>query len=111
MKPGSSLLGGAANITRQGKEHDYPPSYPHDVVRRGSSTSTVTFARDHDMHDEPSTCSDEDGNSSRPTSNGYVYVDALACLHVVMGTALSDTSIYYTMFAGLSWVERMKYTR
>jgi hypothetical protein len=98
-------------MTRLGKEYDSPTSYPHDVVRRGSSTSTVTFARDHEMHDEPSTYSDEDGNSSRPTSNGYVYVDALARLHVVMGTALSDTSIYYTMFAGLSCVERVKYTR
>ena len=78
VKPGSSLLGGAMSGMRQGKEHDSAAQYPHDPFRRGSSISTVTLSRDHEMHDEPSTYSDEDGNSSRPTSNGYVYIDTLA---------------------------------
>lgn len=80
VKPGSSLLGSAGAAAnnmkspRQGKEQDYAaPQYPHDFARRGSSISTVTHARDHEMLDEPSPYSDEDGNSSRPTSNGYVY--------------------------------------
>jgi hypothetical protein len=74
VKPGSSLLGHAAKgmSGRLGKEHDFAAQYPHELVRRGSSISTVTQSCDHEMHDEPSTYSDEDASSSRPTSNGYV---------------------------------------
>lgn len=74
VKPGSSLLGGAVRNTRPSKEHDNTIArYPFDDARRGSSISTITAGRDQDMPDDSHSQSDEDGNSSRPTSN-YRYV-------------------------------------
>lgn len=75
VRPGSSLLGAAMSGMRHAKELDGAAQYPHESFRRGSSLSTVTPNREHEMHDEPSSYSDEDGNSSRPTSNGYVYTN------------------------------------
>ncbi|CAK4033364.1 hypothetical protein DOTSEDRAFT_75929 [Lecanosticta acicola] len=74
VKPGSSLLGGGAGPTksaRQEKEHEHPLYYNADHVRRGSSVSTLTITRDHDMGEGSLTSSDEDGGLSRPPSNNY----------------------------------------
>ena len=80
VKPGSSLLGGAAKSSRQGKEQDFGAQYPLEGTRRGSSISTITLGRDSEMHDGTLSHVDEDTNSSRPTSNGYV--DAFSCFLV-----------------------------
>ena len=74
VRPGSSLLGGASRAYRPfDKERDSYTQYPGSDVRRGSSISTVTLGRDHNMADAHS---DEDGALSRTTSN-YRYVARL----------------------------------
>ncbi|KAF7189391.1 hypothetical protein HII31_09236 [Pseudocercospora fuligena] len=79
VKPGSSLLGGAvmkglsSRYEREKEQDQYPPYCYNggvDSLRRGSSVSTVTVTRDHDMAEAGSlTPSDEDGSLSRPPSN------------------------------------------
>lgn len=71
VKPGSSLLGRAANSSRGSKEHENTAPRPRDEGRRGSSISTITLGRDYDMLD------DLDEGSSRPASN-YGYVNLFA---------------------------------
>lgn len=68
VKPGSSLLGGAAKGFRQSKEND---SNTHRIQdsRRGSSISTITLDRDHEMAVDTFVHSDEDRSLSRPPSN------------------------------------------
>ncbi|EME84451.1 uncharacterized protein MYCFIDRAFT_96869, partial [Pseudocercospora fijiensis CIRAD86] len=83
VKAGSSLLGGAC-----------PPYYCNggvDSLRRGSSVSTVTLTRDHDMAEAGSlTPSDEDGSLSRPPSN-YRYV---ATFHLEQRTLEASSNTY-----------------
>ncbi|KAK5114969.1 hypothetical protein LTR85_010007 [Meristemomyces frigidus] len=67
VKPGSSLLGGASQGYRSAeKERDFYTQHAAGDARRGSSISTVTLGRDHDMTDPNS---DEDGSLSRPALN------------------------------------------
>jgi len=82
VKPGSGLVrggggGGDDDVKghRQEKEHDFTPHRAMNETRRGSSISTVTLNRDHDMTEDRLAHSDEDGNPSRPLSN-YRYVFA-----------------------------------
>lgn len=67
VKPGCSLLGSCGrNFQPYEKERDfYTPGVAADA-RRGSSVSTVTQHRDHDMSDAYGS---EDGMLSRRTSN------------------------------------------
>jgi len=78
VKPGSSLLGGSGfRSSRQQQEDDNIRYHGMDDLRRGSSISTVTGARDHEMMDDHPMQSDEDDGSSRPVSN-YRYVVTLS---------------------------------
>lgn len=74
VRPGSSLLGGSGfRSPHQEKEIDHTRYQGSNDARRGSSISTVTGTRDHEMTDDHSMHNDEDGGSSRPGSN-YRYV-------------------------------------
>jgi len=74
VRPGSSLLGSSDfRSPQQEKEFDYTRYHGMNDARRGSSISTVTGTRDHDMTDDNQTNNDEDSGSSRPGSN-YRYV-------------------------------------
>lgn len=77
VKPGSSLLGGARSFRPAEKERDTYMQYTASDTRRGSSISTVTVGRDHDMTDAHS---DEDGNSSRPSSNYRYVAPSASCI-------------------------------
>lgn len=68
VKPGSSLLGGVGKAMRHGEELDHILPYAFNNARRGSSISTVTVGRDHEMLEDNPAHSDEDGSSSRRAS-------------------------------------------
>ena len=92
VKPGSSLLGGATisntnPLSSSSKnfwpEKDYHSegSSPRSIVdaRRGSSISTITVTRDHNMSDESLPPVDQDTSSSWGASDGrYVLLKALS---------------------------------
>ncbi|KAK5138338.1 hypothetical protein LTR08_003399 [Meristemomyces frigidus] len=66
VKAGSSLLGGITNGFRPaGQERDFYTQHAVNAARRGSSISTVTLGREHDMADATS---DDDGSVSRRSS-------------------------------------------
>jgi hypothetical protein len=70
VRPGSSLLGGAAHSFSLRREKEQEAcAYSVDDARRGSSVSTITMGREHDMTDDGLSHSDEDRSSSRRASN------------------------------------------
>ncbi|KAK4992447.1 hypothetical protein LTR66_006284 [Elasticomyces elasticus] len=70
LRPGSSLLGGGSQIQPARRESLDDTSNSVDQERRGSSISTVIPSRkDTDMRKDGLSHSDEDGSSSRLSSN------------------------------------------
>lgn len=74
VKPGSSLLGGSALNTRRDQELESFAQNPFSEARRGSSVSTITGGRSHEMPDDSFRYGEEYRSTSRPTSN-YEYVN------------------------------------
>lgn len=76
VKPGSSLLGGGTGNTRREQEWEGFSQNPFNDARRGSSISTITGGRSHDMSDDTFGYGEEQRSippiSSLSSSKGYV---------------------------------------
>lgn len=85
VREGSSLLGGSGfRSPHQEKENEYTRYHGMNDARRGSSISTVTASRDHEMTDDHQSHNEEDSGSSRPGSN-------YRCVHLVHSAMAEPT--------------------